>query len=315
MPELTIKFPSQGWKQILTARKEMLDAYDRAREQARSHEVETYHGAVAEAACRKWLGSFLPKRYGVTSGYVVSPGLGSNVKTPHFDVIIYDQLESPILWIEESSDTSSQGRSLAIPVEYVRAILEVKVSFSAKTIRESLAHLRDLAPLLGDVDPPTERYKLHLPSTFSCGLLFFELRQREMRSEAALSELIGGLGLRGFFGGLILRGEGLTLPQSARLSLIQSETPIAGTLTAGDTPLLEFGMSKSVAVADMVHIGSMLMWSESGFAEFAFDLIAMIQGTYEVGRRSSFYGIGGTFAEMMTEVGGTIVTMKGEPSS
>ena len=66
--KLKIEFPSQGWKQILTARKEMLDAYDRAREQARAHEVETYHGRVAEAACRKWLGGFLPKRYGVTSG-------------------------------------------------------------------------------------------------------------------------------------------------------------------------------------------------------------------------------------------------------
>ncbi|MDQ2773503.1 MAG: hypothetical protein M3Y57_01030 [Acidobacteriota bacterium] len=52
MEPLKPEFPSQGWRQILTARKNMLDAFDRAREQARSHEVETYHGLVAEAKYR-----------------------------------------------------------------------------------------------------------------------------------------------------------------------------------------------------------------------------------------------------------------------
>lgn len=296
--KLKIEVPSQGWKQILTSRREMLDAYDRAREQAKSHEVETYHGKVAEAACRKWLGAFLPKRYGVTSGYVISPGLSSGDKVPHFDVIIYDQLESPILWIEDNPDTSAQGRSLAIPVEYVRAVLEVKAAFSSKTVKDSLEHLRDLSPLMRQIDPTAERYKLYLPQTFCCGSLFFELRQTEANSEAALSALIGSVGLRGYFGGLILRGDGHTLPQTARLSLTKSETPIESTLLSRETQLLEFGMSKSVQLADKVHIGSMLSWSECGFSQFAFDLIAMIQGTYESGRLSSFYGIGGrTLAE------------------
>jgi hypothetical protein len=75
------------------------------------------------------------------------------------------------------------------------------------------------------------------------------------------------------------------------------------------TQLLEFGMSKSVQLAENVHIGSMLKWSESGFAQFAFDMIAMIQGTYESGRLSSFYGIGGTFAELMKEVGATVIPL------
>ncbi|MGB9204978.1 MAG: DUF6602 domain-containing protein [Terriglobales bacterium] len=68
----------------------MLDAFDRAREKAGSHEVETYHGKVAEAEFRKWLSSFLPKKYGVTSGYVVSPGLKSTEKTPHFEFFLCD---------------------------------------------------------------------------------------------------------------------------------------------------------------------------------------------------------------------------------
>ena len=95
--KLKIEFPVQGWKQFLTSRAEMLDAFDRAREKAKSHEVETFHGEVAEAELRKWLTSFLPKRYGVTSGYIVSAGLKSSEKKPHFDVVIYDQLEAPCL--------------------------------------------------------------------------------------------------------------------------------------------------------------------------------------------------------------------------
>src|SRR5438128_1692670 len=127
---LKVEFPSQCWRQFLTARQEMLDAFDRARHKAASHEVETYHGKVAEAEFRKWLTDFLPKKYGVTSGYIVSPGLKSTEKTPHFDIIIYDQLESPILWVEGDPDVSLQGRVRALPVEYVRAVLEVKSRFS-----------------------------------------------------------------------------------------------------------------------------------------------------------------------------------------
>jgi hypothetical protein len=86
--ELKLQVPAQGWRQFLTGRKEMLDAFDRAREQSRAHEVETFHGRVAEAAFRKWLAEFLPGRFGVTSGYIVSPGVSSSQKVPHFDVII-----------------------------------------------------------------------------------------------------------------------------------------------------------------------------------------------------------------------------------
>lgn len=176
--KLQIQFPSQGWKQFLTARKEILDAFDRAREKARSHEVETYHGKVAEAEFRKWLASFLPKRFGVTSGYIISTGLKSTDKAPHFDVIIYDQLESPVLWIEDHPDVSSQGRSLAIPVEYVKCVLEVKSSFASNTVDNAIGHLKDLLPLMASIDDPTERYKLHLPQTFCCGLVFFDLKEQ-----------------------------------------------------------------------------------------------------------------------------------------
>jgi hypothetical protein len=288
--KLKIEFPSQGWKQFLTSRHEILDAYDRAKERAKSHEVETYHGRVAEAQLRNWLSGFLPKKYGVTSGYIVSPGLRHDQKTPHYDVIIYDSQNSPVLWIEGDPDRSEQGRSIAIPVEHVQCVLEVKSRFSSSTAAAAIEHLKDLQPLMGGIDDPKERYKLHLPANFVCGLIFFELRKEDEFSSAALSRIIDGVGLRGFFGGLILRGQGHDRPVSGRLHMLRSETPTE----EGDRRSLLSGMSiaKSIKVADDFHISAAIMWVETNFAQFAFDLIALMHGTYEPGRISSFYGLG-----------------------
>ena len=102
---------TQGWHQFLGAKKEMLDAYDKAKDDAKAEEVQTSHGVVGEAYVRKWLRDFLPKRYGVTSGFIVSQGQTDKTKLPHFDVIIYDQIESPVLWIKASPDTKSDRKS------------------------------------------------------------------------------------------------------------------------------------------------------------------------------------------------------------
>lgn len=296
---LKIEFPSQGWRQMLTARHEVLSIFDRARNQAKAHEVETYHGRAAEAAVRKWLADFLPARYGVTSGYVVSPGLPSNARAPHFDVVIYDRLEAPVLWIEENPDMSSAGRSLAIPVEYVHAVLEVKSQLTVKTARDAISHLADLKPLMSGQDDTNERYKLHLPQGFVCGCIFVDLSQESSKNPKLLAEFIEGAGLRGYFGGLILRGEAHTLPHTGRVSLLQSEEPVAAIVRDGQAQLLEFGMAKSVKVTEMLHLSAMMKWSESEFAQFGFDLVAMMRGTYEVGRVSSFYGMGNSAFELI----------------
>jgi hypothetical protein len=122
---IVIALRNQGWRQFHTARKEMLDAYDNAKQKAKIHEIEVYQGKVAEAEFRKWLTNFLPKRFGVTPGYIVSQRRKSDQKTPHFDVIIYDALNSPVLWVEDNFDASSPGQSRAIPAEHVLGVLEV----------------------------------------------------------------------------------------------------------------------------------------------------------------------------------------------
>ena len=95
-----------------------------------------------------------------------------------------------------------------------------------------------------------------------------------------------------------MRGEGHTNEVTGKLSILRSETPIKSII--GKTKaslLLNFGMAKSVKIADNLHFGSMLMWGESDFSQFGFDIIAMMQGTYEVGKISSFHGMGTSEAE------------------
>jgi hypothetical protein len=133
---LKFEMPAQGWSQFLAARKEMLDSFDKARIHSRKHKVETEHGNVGEAEFRNWLKNFLPKKYAVTSGYIISTGVSEKEKIPHFDVIIYEHLDAPVLWIEDNHDKSEQGRSLAIPAEYVKAVIEVKSAFKNKTVKD-----------------------------------------------------------------------------------------------------------------------------------------------------------------------------------
>ncbi len=242
----------------------MLDAFDAGKRKAKGHEVQTYHGRVAEAVFRSWLSEFLPKRFRVTSGYVVSQGQRGEAKFPHFDVIIYNHLDAPILWIEDHPDVSEGGKSRAIPAEYIRAILEVKSTFNSETAKDAMEHLLDLEPFYQGIDPPEERYKKYLPSGFSCEAVFFDANKADQR-KAALKHLIPTSGPRNFLGGIILRGKKMSPEDSGQIWFGIEKTPEETLLHA--------------------HIS----WSQIAFPTFAFDLVALLNRTFELGYVSSFF--------------------------
>ena len=227
----------------------MLDAFDVARQHSKQHAVQVFHGTVGEARIREWLTNSLPKKYGVTSGRIISPGLGAEDNAPHFDVIIYDQLEAPTLWIEENVDNSPAGCIRAIPVEYVLCVLEVKSGFSTKTVGESITKLNQLLPLMEGIDDPQERYKRHLPPHFTCGLVFYELKAEEAYNDKALTEIaFGSIHLRRFFGGIVLRGEGHQMPLTGKIVMTQGTSHISSLIGVGSQSLLTFGVAGSVRI-------------------------------------------------------------------
>lgn len=287
---LKFEIPAQGWRQFLVARKEMLDSFDQARILSSNKKVQTEHGNVAEAEFRNWLKKFLPKKYSITSGYVISAGLPDTEKAPHFDVIIYEHLDSPILWIEDSHDKSEQGRSLAIPAEYVKAVIEVKSSFKNKTVKDAINHLGELQKLMNGIDSPEDRYKMYLPADFFCGIAFFELRKEDELDKHALNSIVAGINLRGFNGGIILRGEGHNKQVTGKINILNSESEI--TSTVNKSLLKPWALSASIQVTNELHFGAMLEWSETNFSQYAFDLVALLNGTFKIGYLSSFHALG-----------------------
>ncbi len=59
-----------------------------------------------------------------------------------WDIIIYDALESPILFSKESSNQ-------AIPIEYVRAVIEVKATLNPKNAKLATNKIIKLKHFIG----------------------------------------------------------------------------------------------------------------------------------------------------------------------
>lgn len=288
---LRAQMPTQGWKQFLSGRNRMLAAYELAKEQEAGKQVKTRHGRVAEAEFRKWLSEFLPKRYGVTSGYIISPGISSKEFMAHYDVIIYDQLESPVLWVEDNPDSTDQGKSLAIPVEYVRAVLEVKSAFNKASAKKAVEQLAKLKPLLERVDPPNNPVKLYLPTNFFCATVFFELRKEDEKDFAALDELVKATMIRRYYGGVILQAETEYKLDSGKISF-RNENVDAG--PNNNTSLAFWASSKCLKYKEDSYFSLLLTYSETNFSEFAFDILALLKNTYRPNVLSSMYCMGST---------------------
>jgi hypothetical protein len=274
---------TQGWRQFSTSREEMLDAYERAIEHASGDEVKTDHGRVAEAELRKWLIEFLPKRFGVTSGNILSQGKLEGEKLPHYDVIIYDQLESPVLWVKDNPDQSQAGLTRAIPCEYVRAIIEVKSAFDSTTASKSVEHLYDLESLLAGVDEPNDRYKRFLPKNVVLSTVFFESRILNLKE--ALNKLNDLIKLRGFFWGIILRGEGQPDDLAGSLYRIMAMPP---ELFSSDQSII---VQSDPIDHEREKVSTMLIWSPFAFSQYVFGLLDILKGNFQPGVMPSLYGL------------------------
>ncbi len=280
---------TQGYLQIQSNKQDLLNQFRIARIQSDSHTIQTSHGNSAEAFLRKYLSEFLPKKYGVCSGYIVSQKLPSETKLPQFDIIIYNQLESPILWTEKNSMQFSSEKSRAVPAEYVQGVIEVKSSFKSKTTKEGLSQLMKLLPLLDD---PFK--KGNLPKNFTSGIVFFELKTKFNYWKSLLKNLIPDPPLRGYMGGLILKGEELNDELTGKIFLACSETPTISDIGRKKISLqFDRGLPccDSIEFAKKYHISAHLEWSEPNFSIFFFELLNRLEGTYKPGFLSSVYGL------------------------
>ena len=278
----------QGWRQFLAAKGDMIAAYTSACKKSIGRPIPQFDpGKVAEGAFRNWLAGFLPARYGVTSGYIISTAASDIDPVMHFDVIIYDKLESPILWKENNPDSSDQGHSRAIPVEHVLAVFEVKSSLTKAAASDAIKKLRQLTPLLAQVDAPHEYFPEYLPARFSCGVCFFKVDPKKTVDE--LAPLVAP-DIRGYFGGIVLSSA--DDPDWEPVGLIEflfTSTP----LSSYGKPIITHdgsGVWSDSREFDGLYYAPSITWGSGTLARFAFGLLRRLQGTYDPRRLASWHG-------------------------
>lgn len=302
-------YGQHGWKEFHRNRKNILDEFDKILEQTSNRPIQVAHGQGVEAYLRKWLSEFLPKKFGVTSGYIIPNLYDDSGKIYHYDIIIYNRLDAPVLWTEGNEDSSEQGKFRAIPAKHVVAVYEVKSRLTKPNISDSLEKLSQ-----------TQEFSDQLNPVYSCGVIFVELKESDNNRESIIKELIKGKDVFGFSGGIVLRYEGDDTC-TAQINIYDSEEkednnkhykPLAKPIDDlniymtedGNLQLAEQGggaklvatsknnwsVSKSYGVIfnegnKSVH----LSWSRTNFSDFCIDLISALEGLpYNDKKRPSF---------------------------
>ncbi len=295
------KLGTIGWREFNQNRLNILNEYDRIKNITQHRPVKTAHGNAVEAFVRKWLSEYLPKKYGVTSGYVIPDVYQPDYKLYHYDLIIFNQIDSPVLWVEGNVDQSAQGKSLAIPAKHVSAIYEIKSTLNDSTAKDSINKLMSI-----------HTFKDHLPKYFSSGSIFIELLEDQIKNQQILPALFEGSAIPGYWGGTILRCEvdttmtGLFVfaslnaeddEKKGKMDNLDLAKPIDDLkiyLTyTGNLSLEEQGAGASL-VATSAHNWSvikeygtsysnnstsiMLNWSRSKFSEFAIQVVSCLEG-------------------------------------
>jgi hypothetical protein len=81
-----------GLTALESERAKLLSEYDTALQQGSDDAVRTEHGVSCEAHFRTFLGQFLPRKYGVTKGYIITPDLAYAGPLEEWDIIITTRL-------------------------------------------------------------------------------------------------------------------------------------------------------------------------------------------------------------------------------
>jgi hypothetical protein len=292
------KYGFFGWQEFLTNRQDLIQEFENALAKNKNRPVRTSHGNAGEAAVRKLFEDFLPKKYGVTSGYIIPDIICQEYVLYHYDIIIYDNLNSPVLWGEADHDDSIQGKKRAIPAEYVFSVVEVKSTFNKNNIRDAMNKLSDLNSL-----------KEYLPKEFTCSTFFFEIKNNLKSKPNVLEEFLPEQ-VYGFRGGIILKSKinaemtGLIIPikvdghdvrdNDENCDLVRNIDEIdikvnekgnvrfrggaGGRLYTGNDGRLHFNKVHYSPIINSGENGIMLGWSYNNFTQYIINLLGSLDG-------------------------------------
>lgn len=262
-------------------RKKILSDYEIAKIKTKDDAAQVDHGNVGESAIRNWLKEFLPKRFDVCKGYIITTNLDYEGPLEEWDIIIYDVLESPILFTRNSGELSETKR--AIPIEYVRGVIEVKSVLDPKSAKKAEQKLEKLNSFIGQ--NKSDNYPIFFQQPFITSMIFFEINLKSFKTYRNalnnIAKIFQDKFKIPFMGALVLK----SFKNSDHSGYLQA--------MIGDIPILEdpvFEMSNSIECLD----GKFLVFGTNAygvnsFPEYVFDLLLFLKGE-KTNRVSSFYG-------------------------
>lgn len=274
-----------GVDSFLTERKNILNLYDKAKEQTSDDPVKVDHGFEGEALVRDWLSTFLPKRFGVCKGFIITTNLELEGTLEEWDIIIYDAIESPILYTRGETGKNENEIKRAIPIEYVRGVIEVKATLSPKNAEKAVNKLLKLQAFLGENKAPA--YPEFLCHPFISSVIFFETKVKNLsdyrKSLDHFLKIKLETPLIPFLGSLVPRSQ-VEPDHSGYLQFIESDSKI------GFRDVFELSSEFELANGKFGIFGSLLGYGANQYQTYMFDLLACLKGT-KSNLVSSFYGL------------------------
>ena len=179
-------------------------------------------GENREHILREFLGTHLPRRYGVAKGQIVT----RDGKESHSaDIVIYDALNTPILYSE---------RTAIIPIEGVYGVIEVKSTLSKRDLFEAARQIeafKRLAPRDLGVIQTREYVTVHRASRPFGMVLGYELADNSLDSlrenwtelNSAIHDVNYFVNLVGVLGDGLLRYEKVNLTAGEKSLLIDTD--------------------------------------------------------------------------------------------
>lgn len=279
-----IKLKHIGVDSFFAMRNRILSDYENAKIQTTDDAAKVEHGNIGEAAIRNWLSEFLPKRFGVCKGYIITTNLNYQSNLEEWDIIIYDALEAPILFIRDSGIGTEKRR--AIPVEYVRGIIEVKSKLTIESSKKATEKLKKLKHFIGENE--SEIYPTFLTKPFVSLMMFMEVDTNSFTTyQNSLNNItdIYKEQTVPFMGALVLKTSKHS-DCSGYLRLLSGET---ATIELLDHPTYEMSKSFKFNNDRSNLFGSLSGYTKNSFPEFIFDMLAFLKGN-KTNLISSFYG-------------------------
>lgn len=130
-------------------------------------------GENREAILRLFLEKHLPERYGVLKGEVITR---AGLRSPSMDILIYDKINSPVLYV---------GDTKVLPIEGVFGAIEVKSKLTKAEFGDAVDRIKkfkDLAPRDLSVIQTREYTTVHRPAR-PFGIVFgFDLGDNSLES-------------------------------------------------------------------------------------------------------------------------------------